>query len=53
MTKSEFQQFYNFDDETMAKISVFVPTGKILSITPIVIDNKNDCAILSSKEVKK
>ena len=53
MTKREWQLQQGFDDETMAKISVFVPNGKIISITPIVIDNKNDCAILSSKEVKK
>ena len=53
MTKSEFQQFYNFDDETMAKISVFVPTGKILSITPIVLDKESLSDILASKEVKK
>ena len=53
MTKNEFQQFYNFDDETMAKISVFVPTGKILSITPIVLDKESLSDILASKEVKK
>ena len=46
MTKSEFQQFWELTDEEMKKISVFVPNGKIISITPIVIDNKNDCAIL-------
>ena len=46
MTKFEFQQFYDFTDEEMNKISAFVPNGKIISITPIVIDNKNDCAIL-------
>ena len=46
MTKSDFQQFYDFTDEEMLKMQVFVPPGKIISITPIVIDNKNDCAIL-------
>ena len=35
MNKKEWQEQRGFDDETMAKISVFVPKGKIISITPI------------------
>ena len=46
MNKKEWQLHNGFTDEEMKKISVFVPNGKIISITPIVIDNKNDCAIL-------
>jgi len=46
MNKKEWQEYHNLTDEEMSKISVFVPPGKIISITPIVIDNKNDCAIL-------
>ena len=46
MTKREWQLHNGFTDEEMNKISAFVPNGKIISITPIVIDNKNDCAIL-------
>jgi hypothetical protein len=34
MTKSEFQQFYNFDDETMALLELLLKLfkGKIVSI---------------------
>jgi hypothetical protein len=52
MNKKEWQLQQGFDDETMAKISVFVPNGKIISITPIVIDKESLGAILASKEVK-
>jgi len=53
VNKKEWQLQQGFDDETMAKISVFVPTGKILSITPIVLDKESLSDILASKEVKK
>jgi hypothetical protein len=46
MNKKEWQLHNGFTDEEMLKMQVFVPPGKIISITPIVIDNKNDCAIL-------
>jgi hypothetical protein len=51
VTKKEWQLQQGFDDETMAKISVFVPTGKIISIKDCVDIPKND-SILVSKEVK-
>ena len=51
MTKREWQLHNGFTDEEMNKISVFVPTGKIISIKDCVDIPKND-SILVSKEVK-
>ena len=49
MTKNEFQQFYNFDDETMALLELLLKLfkGKIIKI----LDKKNLSDILT-KEVK-
>lgn len=53
MNKKEWQLHNRFTDEEMNRISVFVPKGKIISITPIVLDKESLGAILASKEVKK
>ena len=53
MNKKEWQLHNGFTDEEMNKISVFVPTGKIISITPIVLDKAKNDSILVTKEVKK
>jgi len=47
VTKKEWQEQQGFDDESMAKISVFVPPGKIISITNIVLD-KTETMIYTS-----
>ena len=53
MNKKEWQLHNGFTDEEMNKISAFVPKGKIISITPIVLDKESLSDILASKEVKK